>query len=135
MVLLKWQHSKIWPFLMVDTYHFWLSFTQDYWKLSPLLISIIWPNLVTSGVAVQKIYSKIHLVSCTNTHRDITDLVNHGIVKNTKTLLSWEQNIIFLQNKKILNLCFRWHILRSYCSVVEVTFNKVTILASSFFNF
>ena len=34
----------------------------------------------------------------------------------------------FSTNKKILNLCFRWHILhilRSYCFVVEVTFNKV----------
>ena len=55
-------------------------------------------------------------------HRDITDLVNHGMVKNTKTWISWERNIIFLRNKKILNLCFRWHILRSCRFVVEVTF-------------
>ena len=27
---------------------------------------------------------KIHLVSFTNTHRDVTDLINHGMVKNTK---------------------------------------------------
>ena len=26
---------------------------------------------------------------------------------------------------KILNLCFRWHILRSYRFVAEVTFNRV----------
>ena len=32
-----------------------------------------------------KIYSKMHLVSCTNTHRDTTDLVNNGMFKNTKT--------------------------------------------------
>ena len=32
------------------------------------------------------IYSKIQLVSCTNTHHDATDLVNHGMVKNTKNL-------------------------------------------------
>ena len=25
---------------------------------------------------------------CTNTHHDVTDLVNHGIVKNTKTWIS-----------------------------------------------
>ena len=25
------------------------------------------------------------LMSCTNTHRDVTDLVNHEMVKNTKT--------------------------------------------------
>ena len=77
---------------------------------------------MTSWVVVQKIHSKMHLVSCTNTHRDITDLVNHGMVKNTEAWISWEWNIIFLWNKKILNLCFRWHILRSYCFVAEVTF-------------
>ena len=37
------------------------------------------------GIVVQKVYSKIDLVSITNTHRDVTDLVNHGIVKNAKT--------------------------------------------------
>ena len=26
----------------------------------------------------------MHPVSCTDTHHDVTDLVNHGIVKNTK---------------------------------------------------
>ena len=51
----------------------------------------------------------------------VTDLVNHGMVKSTKTWISSEQNIIFLQ-KKILNLCFRWHILRSYHFLAEVTF-------------
>ena len=29
--------------------------------------------------------SKMHLISCTNTHCDVTDLVNNGMVKNTKT--------------------------------------------------
>ena len=43
------------------------------------------------------------------------------MVKNTKTWISWERNIIFLRNKKILNLCLRWHILRSYHFVAEVT--------------
>ena len=64
----------------------------------------------------------MHLVSCTNTHHDVTDLVNHGMVKNTKTWISWERNIIFLWSKKILNLGFRWHILRSYRFLAEVTF-------------
>ena len=59
-------------------------------------------------------YQKMHLISCPNTHRDITDLGNHGMVKNRKTWISWERNIIFLQNKKVINLGFRWHILRSY---------------------
>ena len=34
---------------------------------------------------VQKIYSKLHPVSYNNTRHDVTDLVNHGMVKNTKT--------------------------------------------------
>ena len=67
----------------------------------------------------------MHPASCTNIHHDVTDLVNHEIVKNTKTWISWEQNITFLQNKKIHNLCFRWHILRSYCYVTEETFKEV----------
>ena len=100
---------------------------KDYWKLLPLLTSINWPSLVTSWFVVQKIYSKMHLVSSTNTHRDVTDLANHGVVKNTKTWISWERNKIFVRNKIILNLCFRWHISRSYRFVVEVTF-KVGVL-------
>ena len=47
------------------------------------------------------------------------------MVKNTKTWMSWERNIIFLRNKKILNLCVRWLILRSYHFVAEVTFNML----------
>ena len=74
-------------------------------------------------VVVQKIYSKMYFISCTNTHHDVTDLVNHWMVKNTKTWISWEQNIAFLQNKQILNLCLRWNILRSYSLLAEVTFN------------
>ena len=30
-----------------------------------------WPSLVTSSFVVQKIYSKIRLISCTNTHPDV----------------------------------------------------------------
>ena len=89
-----------------------------------MLISINWPSLVTSWVVVQKIYSKMHLVSCTNTHRSVTDLVNHGMVKNTLTRISGERNIIFLQNKKIPYLGLQWHIWRSYRFVAEVTFKK-----------
>ena len=59
-------------------------------------------------------------VSYINTHHDVIDLINHEMVKNTKTWISQEWNIIFLWNKEILSLCFRWDILRSYC--FEVTF-------------
>ena len=42
----------------------------------------------------------MHPVSCTNTHHDVTDLVKHPMVKNTKTWISREWGV--------LNLCFRW---------------------------
>ena len=58
----------------------------------------------------------------------VTHLVNHGMVENTKNLISWEWNIAFLRNKKILNLFFRWHILGSYRSVAEVTCNCFSFL-------
>ena len=70
-----------------------------------------------------KIYSKIHPVSCTNVHHDVTDLVNQGMANKTKTWISWQPNMNFPQNKTILNLCFIWHILRSYRFLAEVTFN------------
>ena len=106
--------------------------SKDYWKLLYLIISINWPSLVSSWFVVQKIYSKMHLISCTNTHCDITDLVNHGMYKNTKTWVSWERDIIFLQNKKILTLYFRWHNVRSYRFVAEVTFKMMKLLAVLF---
>ena len=83
---------------------------------------------------IQKIYSKMHSVLCTNTHHNVTDLVNHGMVKNTKTWVSWKRMITFLWNKKILNLCLRWHILRSYRFLAEVTFKVcVRYFLSSFY--
>ena len=33
---------------------------------------------MTSRVLVQKIYSEMYLVSCTNTHHDVTDSANLG---------------------------------------------------------
>ena len=44
----------------------------------------------------------MHLFSCTNTHHDFTDFVDPGMVKNTKTIISWERKITFLPNKKFL---------------------------------
>ena len=41
--------------------------------------------------------------SCTNTHHGITDLVNHGMVKNTKTWISLESETkLFYEIKKFL---------------------------------
>ena len=62
------------------------------------------------------------------THHDVIDLVNHGMVKNTKTWISWEWNITLLWNKEILNLCLIWHILRSYRFVAEVTFKEFSLV-------
>ena len=76
----------------------------------------------------------MHPVLWTNTHHDVTDLVNHGMIKNTKTCISWEQNITFLQNKIILNLSLRWHILRSYRYVAEVTIKLLLSKTNNFTN-
>ena len=91
----------------------------------PLFISINWSSLVSLLVEVQKTYSKMHLVSCTDTHHDVKASVNHEMVTNTKTWPSRKRNIIFPWNKKILNLCLRWHLLRSYRFEAEVTLNTM----------
>ena len=100
--------------------------SKDYWKVLYFFMPINWPSLVTLWFVVQKIYSKMHLVSCTNTHHDITDLVNHGMVKNTKTWIYWEWKITSLRNEKLLNLCLRWYdlIKSENLFVGEVTFKK-----------
>ena len=98
------------------------NFSKDSRKFLPLLVSINWSSLVTSWVVVRNIYLKMYLVWCTNTHRDVKTSVNHLMVKNTKTWVPWEQNIVLLRNKKILSLCLQWHFLKSYCFVAEVTF-------------
>ena len=42
----------------------------------------------------------MHPVSCTNTHHNATDLVNHGIVKNTKNLNILRMELYFSMNEK-----------------------------------
>ena len=43
-------------------------------------------DLVNSGIFKnQKIHSEMYPISCTNAHCYVTDLVNSGIFKNTKT--------------------------------------------------
>ena len=61
-------------------------------------------------------------VLCTNAHHDITDLVNHAMVRNTKIWIPSKWSIIFLQNKIIFNLGLNWRIFRSYCFEAEVNF-------------
>ena len=79
-------------------------------------------NLMSCGS--KDIHSKMHPVTCTNTRHDVTDFVNHGMVKYSKTWISWKRNITFLWSKKIINLCIRWHIVRGYHFAAEVTFKE-----------
>ena len=104
-------------------------------KLAPVLQSFrkIPENYCTGNLSIghvwwlrellfKKYIVQMGTVWCINTCHDVTDLANHGMVKNTKTWMSWEPNMTFLENRKILNLCLKWHILKSYCFVAEVTF-------------
>ena len=69
-----------------------------------------------------KRYIQKWTVLCTNTYHDVTYLVNHRMVKNKKTWIPRERYINFLWDKKIVNLCFKYHILSSFCFVAEVIF-------------
>ena len=57
----------------------------------------------------------MHRVSCSNSHHDVPDLINHRM-----DILRMEYT--FLKNEKIINLCLKQHILRSCRFVAEVTF-------------
>ena len=89
---------------------------KGYWPCLYLSVGKVWWLMSCGSKDIFK------NAPCTYTHHGITNLVNHGMVKNTKDRTSWERNTTFLKNKKILNLCLTWHILRSYCFVAEVTF-------------
>ena len=66
-------------------------------------MSINWSSLVT--VVVQKTYSKMHPVLSTNTDHDVADLVNHGMLKNTKTWIYLRKEHNFSTKKKFLLTC------------------------------
>ena len=80
-------------------------------------------------------------VQYTNIHHDVIDLVTQGMVENIKNWIIWEQNINFLRNNKMTNLCLRWIFLWGYCFVEEVTFKNHQIIislpyeASSYFGY
>ena len=93
--LLKWKRSGTYP----QSYK---SFRRLQKNISLAYIKFC--------VVVQKIYSKIHPVSCTNTYHDVTDFVNHGMIENRKPWICRERGITFLWNKQSLNLCLRWSI-------------------------
>ena len=81
---------------------------------------------------LNELWFKRYIQKCTlsHFHHDVTDLENQGMVENTK---SWEQNITFLRNKKILNLCFTWQTLSSYRFVAQVNFKVKCIQKVSSF--
>ena len=91
--------------------------SKDFWNYCTCLYLLIGQlrNCVLKDIFENAVF-------CTNIHLDVIDLVHHGMVKNTK-FDYLENETTFLRNKKISNLCLRWHILRSYRFIVEVTFN------------
>ena len=96
--------------------------SKDSWKVLPCLYLSIGQSWWFNELGFKRYIQKCTLSHVQKTNHDVTDLVNHGMIKKIETWISWEQNITFLQNKKILGLGLRWHILRSYCFVAEVTF-------------
>ena len=54
-------------------------------KILSLFISINCHVWWVNELWLKEIDSKLHPVTCTNTHHDVKDLVNHKMVKNTKT--------------------------------------------------
>ena len=62
-------------------------------------------------------------ISCTNTHHDVTDLVNRGMVKNKKPEYLGGGTQLSYETKEFL-ICASEHILRSYGFVEKVTFKK-----------
>ena len=63
-------------------------------------------------------------VSCTNTHHDVKIWQIMGWLKIQT--LEYLENGTFLRNKKVLKLCLRQHILRTYSFVMEVTYNNIS---------
>ena len=89
------------PFQKNETPESWHNWLLSNWSR---MLSWKRPEIVpncSKVLYVQKIYLKMHPLSCTNTDHDFTDLVNDRMVKKSKTWISWERNITFLRNKKI----------------------------------
>lgn len=57
-----------------------------------------------------KIHSKMYPLSWANTHNEAIALEFHDMVRNTKKRVSPKQNMTFIWNQEILNLCHRPYI-------------------------
>ena len=91
---------------------------EDYWPCLYLSVDQVWwPKDIWFKRYIQN-YTLSHVLILIWCQR----FVKLWMVENTKTLISWQRNITFFKNKKILNLCLRWHIF-SYHFAVELTFN------------
>ena len=77
----------------------------DFILLLHLLISINWPSLVTSWFVVQKIYSKMHLISCTNTDTERERERETKILTEKKRLFLTKVLVILF----LLILLFCWY--------------------------
>ena len=54
-----------------------------------------------------------------------------GWLKREKLEYFENENLFFLRNEKLLNLCLRWHILRSYRFLAEVTFKNTLFMCKN----
>ena len=76
---------------------------------------------------LNELWFKRYIQKCTLSHVLILIMtskiwLSHGMVKNTKTWISWELNTTFLKSKKIFNLCLRLNILGS---LFEIQFHSL----------
>ena len=78
------------------------------------------PIFITSQCRIQKIYSKMYVTLCANTHNDITAFEVNGIVWNT-TKMNISRTERNFSMKQTLKLCRKDCIFRIYVLIVEVT--------------
>ena len=53
-ILLKWRYSKIWPFLIVDIYYFWMSLIHLFKKMKHWNLDIICYWVIGAGCEIEK---------------------------------------------------------------------------------
>lgn len=84
-----------------------------------MAISNSWPSFRTQLFPIQKIYSKVYYILCTNTRYRTTIFEVDGAVWTLKSWKSLKQNVTFPWNEK-LKLCRKAYVFRSYNFIVVV---------------
>ena len=74
--LVNWKGPETWPQ------------SSELFKRFLKIIDLVYMCQLAKFGDLMSCGSKMHPDSCTNTHHDVTDLINHEIVKNTKTWIS-----------------------------------------------